>query len=144
MMFYLCFDYFRAYKHIVNCRNITVFGNSIEYPSHQSLNHLKYMKRCFGTTKDGPTDYERSQSLPTTQIFHDNIGEQTGMTLNDWMKRWENKSKIIRWQLIDVHPFLKKYAPSSTTHKRVLVPLTGKTIDVIWLVERGFEVNFLK
>lgn len=67
--------------------------------------------------------------------------EQTGMTSNDWAKRWENKTKIIRWQLTDVHPFLKQYAPSSKTNTRVLVPLAGKTIDLIWLVDKGFEVR---
>lgn len=70
-----------------------------------------------------------------------NAVEQIGMTHNDWIKRWENKTKIIRWQLNDVHPFIIKYAPSPTTHARVLVPLAGKTVDLLWLFEKGFQVS---
>jgi len=67
--------------------------------------------------------------------------DKKGMTSNDWIKRWENKTKIIRWQLNEVHPFIIKHAPSSKTHTRVLVPLAGKTVDLLWLLEKGFQVD---
>ncbi|CAF2975063.1 unnamed protein product [Rotaria sp. Silwood2] len=66
--------------------------------------------------------------------------QQTGMTASDWNKRWENKANVRRWELTIIHPFLEKYLPSSTTHQRVIVPLAGKTADLFWLVDKGFQV----
>lgn len=87
------------------------------------------------------SDHVHNQLPQANQNFPVGIAEQAGMTRNDWIKRWKNKTKTIRWELTDVHPFLKKYAPSSTTNTRVLVPLAGNSIDVIWLVEKGFQVG---
>lgn len=123
---------FRAHKYIGIFRNIALLDKSIEHFNGQNLFRLNYPSRCFGTRN---TESDRiDQNIAVRNV------EQTGMTSNDWIKRWGNNTKTIRWQLTDVHPFLKKYAPPSTTNTRVLVPLAGKSIDLIWLVDKGFQV----
>lgn len=69
--------------------------------------------------------------------------QQIGMTAADWNRRWEDKAKVRRWELIDVHPFLKQYLPSPITHPRVLVSLAGKSVDLFWLLDKGFQVSYV-
>ena len=58
-----------------------------------------------------------------------------------WKKRWmDNK---IGWQRVAVHKFLVKYVHELTggrTNLRVFVPLCGKSIDMLWLAERGHNI----
>src|SRR3981081_1142882 len=49
-----------------------------------------------------------------------------------------------RWQLSDVHPFLVKYAPllrgwSQRSQRTVLIPLTGKSVDIFWLHQQAVK-----
>ncbi|CAF1030378.1 unnamed protein product [Didymodactylos carnosus] len=74
--------------------------------------------------------------------LRDGIEENTRMTANDWNKRWES-STYSRWQLKDTHQFLIKHAHKFrnwSPSKRILVPLSGKSVDLFWLAEQGLNV----
>jgi len=60
------------------------------------------------------------------------------MRINFWIKTWGESN--IGFHLTDVHPALKKYWPELDTGTSVLVPLCGKSRDLLWLEERGLEV----
>lgn len=97
--------------------------------------HINYYFRSMST------DIKRDHDEPKQdRNYSPTKMQQTHMTAADWIRRWEQNDKIIRWQLDSVHPFLVKHAPSSRQCPRVLVPLAGKTLDLFWLVERGFKV----
>lgn len=57
-----------------------------------------------------------------------------------WQKRWQNNQ--IGFHATEVNPFLRRYwqslAPADGA--RVLVPLCGKSLDMVWLAERGHRV----
>ena len=57
-----------------------------------------------------------------------------------WHERW--KTNQIGFHQGDVNPYLVQYWPSLTLNKggRVLVPLCGKSRDMFWLLEQGFNV----
>lgn len=114
---------------------------STKHPSSGYSVRLGNPNHCFASTNTEPSQVPvpLSQASKNCSIL---TKSQTGMTTNDWITRWEEKSKVIRWQLTNVHPFLEKYAPSSMTNPRVLVPLAGKTTDLLWLVEKEFQVGF--
>lgn len=57
-----------------------------------------------------------------------------------WHDRWvDNK---IGFHLGEVNPYLVKYWPELKLHpgSRVFVPLCGKSLDLLWLAEQGYEV----
>nr|XP_047135749.1 thiopurine S-methyltransferase-like [Hydra vulgaris] len=61
-----------------------------------------------------------------------------------WCNRWANGNTT--WVLPGVNPFLKLYFTVLTggqnfCEKRVLVPLCGKTPDLLWLCEQGLSVT---
>ena len=61
-----------------------------------------------------------------------------------WCNRWAEGNT--GWVLPGVNPFLKLYFPvltggQDTCNKRVLVPLCGKTSDLLWLCEQGLSVT---
>lgn len=57
-----------------------------------------------------------------------------------WHERWENN--LIGFHLDEVNPHLKTHwsALEMKPGARVLVPLCGKSLDLIWLAEQGYEV----
>ena len=55
-----------------------------------------------------------------------------------WLERWEQGR--IGWHEPGGNSKLKKHWPKLTAGSRVLVPLCGKSPDLIWLAERGLEV----
>ncbi|TDY01016.1 thiopurine S-methyltransferase [Thiohalophilus thiocyanatoxydans] len=57
-----------------------------------------------------------------------------------WHERWENN--LIGFHLDEVHPHLREHWDSLAVKPggRVLVPLSGKSLDLIWLAEQGYEV----
>ncbi|MDH5443955.1 MAG: thiopurine S-methyltransferase [Gammaproteobacteria bacterium] len=57
-----------------------------------------------------------------------------------WHDRWEND--LIGFHLDEVNPMLKAFWPGLGLEQgsRVLVPLCGKTLDLVWLAEQGHEV----
>lgn len=57
-----------------------------------------------------------------------------------WHERWENQQ--IGFHLDEVNKVLLKYWPRLEANKgdRVLVPLCGKTLDIIWLLQQGYQV----
>jgi thiopurine S-methyltransferase len=57
-----------------------------------------------------------------------------------WQERWQNKR--IGFNQPEVHPLLLKYftALNLLAGSRVLVPLCGKSIDMVWLTSQGYDV----
>lgn len=57
-----------------------------------------------------------------------------------WHDRWKNRQ--IGFHQDKINPYLEKYWPvvDQTKTERVFVPLCGKSSDLLWLSEQGFEV----
>jgi len=57
-----------------------------------------------------------------------------------WHNKWQNQE--IGFHLEDVNPLLIKYWPKLELAQgsRVLVPLCGKTVDILWLLQQGYQV----
>lgn len=57
-----------------------------------------------------------------------------------WHKRWT--SNQIGFHLPEVNPYLQRYWPQLGLEEgaRVLVPLCGKSLDLLWLAKCGHEV----
>jgi thiopurine S-methyltransferase len=60
------------------------------------------------------------------------------MRINFWIKTWGKGN--IGFHLADFHPALDKYWPKLEAGTSVLVPLCGKSRDLLWLEERGLDV----
>lgn len=62
------------------------------------------------------------------------------MELSYWQSRWRKNN--IGWHMDQVYPPLKKYWPEIELQKRstVLVPLCGKSLDIVWLMEQEYNV----
>jgi thiopurine S-methyltransferase len=58
--------------------------------------------------------------------------------VNFWIKAWNEGN--IGFHLADIHPALETYWPSLQAGTSVLVPLCGKSRDLLWLEERGLDV----
>lgn len=56
----------------------------------------------------------------------------------DWLDRWKNGRT--GWHEANGNAGLKCHWPPNDCGNRVLVPLCGKTSDLLWLAERGHEV----
>lgn len=55
-----------------------------------------------------------------------------------WLEKWQ--SGQIGFHLDEVNPLLVEYWPELNHGSKVLVPLCGKTKDLIWLAEQGYKV----
>ncbi|EJL05335.1 thiopurine S-methyltransferase [Pseudomonas fluorescens Q2-87] len=57
-----------------------------------------------------------------------------------WHKRWS--SNQIGFHLPDVNPYLQRFWPQLRLAQgtRVLVPLCGKSLDLLWLAQQGYPV----
>lgn len=55
-----------------------------------------------------------------------------------WQQRWINNE--LGWHRSEYHPALMKHWQALPKRARVLVPLCGKTHDLIWLAEQGLQV----
>lgn len=62
------------------------------------------------------------------------------MEANFWLERWQDGQT--HFHLSKVTPLLQKYWPSLELDKgcRVLVPLCGKSLDMVWLADQGHQV----
>lgn len=62
------------------------------------------------------------------------------MEADFWLQRWREGQT--RFHQDRVMPLLQKYWPglSLPTNSRVLVPLAGKSLDIVWLAEQGHRV----
>jgi thiopurine S-methyltransferase len=58
--------------------------------------------------------------------------------VNFWLRIWDENN--IGFHMAGAHPSLEKYWPSLDAGATVLVPLCGKSPDLLWLEERGLEV----
>jgi len=63
------------------------------------------------------------------------------MDKNFWHDRWN--SGRIGFHRPDVHPFLERYVPRLAVRKgdTVFVPLCGKSLDMLWLRQKGLRVT---
>ena len=57
----------------------------------------------------------------------------------DWLARWEQGR--IGWHEPDGNAALKAHWPELPDRGRVLVPLCGKTPDLAWIANRGYDVT---
>jgi thiopurine S-methyltransferase len=57
----------------------------------------------------------------------------------DWLSRWE--SGHIGWHQTDGSAALRKFWPGVGYGNRVLVPLCGKSPDLLWLAQQGCDVT---
>jgi len=57
-----------------------------------------------------------------------------------WLERWERGE--IGFHLDDINPYLRQYWPQLQVPagSRVLVPLCGKSLDLLWLRDQGYRV----
>lgn len=57
-----------------------------------------------------------------------------------WHKRWS--SNQIGFHLPEVNPYLQRFWPQLGVEQgsRVLVPLCGKSLDLLWLADQGYSV----
>ena len=60
------------------------------------------------------------------------------MRVNFWIKTWGKGN--IGFHQADIHPALEKYWPTLDAGSSVLVPLCGKSRDLLWLEKRGLDV----
>ncbi len=62
------------------------------------------------------------------------------MEADFWHNRWENN--LTGFHLHEVNPYLKAYWSSLNIPAggRVFVPLCGKTLDLLWLADQGYQV----
>jgi len=58
---------------------------------------------------------------------------------DEWLDRWEEGQT--GWHEAGGNSALRKFWPQLTAGNRVLVPLCGKTPDLLWLAEQGFDVT---
>jgi len=58
-----------------------------------------------------------------------------------WLKRWQQQQ--IGFHQTEVNSFLQKYFPllSVQPNDQVLVPLCGKSMDMVWLLQQGVRVQ---
>jgi len=56
-----------------------------------------------------------------------------------WYNVWEEGE--LGFNQIKAHPSLKNFFPKLASGARVLVPLCGKSIDMLWLAEQGYSVT---
>jgi thiopurine S-methyltransferase len=59
--------------------------------------------------------------------------------LSFWRSRWE--AGRTGWHESDGSSALRKFWPALTPGSHVLVPLCGKSVDLLWLAEQGCEVT---
>jgi len=57
-----------------------------------------------------------------------------------WQDRWDNN--LVGFHMDDVNPYLQKYWPVLDVQvgQQVLLPLCGKSLDMLWLAGQGYEV----
>ena len=61
------------------------------------------------------------------------------MNHKDWRNRWTAGN--IGWHQADGSENLRSFWPTLPTGTRVLVPLCGKSVDLMWLADQGLEVT---
>jgi hypothetical protein len=74
---------------------------------------------------------------------HGDVESSSALTREDWARRW-NKAQTF-WHKASAHPLLVKYVsvfpqPSASSSPSILIPLCGKTVDLIYLAELGYSV----
>lgn len=60
------------------------------------------------------------------------------MRINFWLKAWNDRN--IGFHQADFHPALDRHWPKLEPGSSVLVPLCGKSRDLLWLVRQGLDV----
>lgn len=78
------------------------------------------------------TDNNESTGLPEDETRQDNPY---------WLEMWQN-GQTDEFHQLEVNELLMEFWPTVTMkkHSRVLVPLCGKSLDMLWLAEQGCRV----
>lgn len=63
----------------------------------------------------------------------------TKAVLDNWLQRW--KDGRTGWHEADGNVMLRRHWPRLMRGSRVLVPLCGKTVDMLWLARQGLDVT---
>jgi thiopurine S-methyltransferase len=62
--------------------------------------------------------------------------------MNFWTNKWNSNQSY--WHISEVNPVLKKYEnkliPNPTNGTTILFPLCGKTVDMLYFVDKGYNV----
>ena len=61
------------------------------------------------------------------------------MRVNFWIKAWNDSN--VGFHQAAAHPALQRHWPVLESGASVLVPLCGKSLDLLWLEKRGLEVT---
>ncbi|MGB5485800.1 MAG: thiopurine S-methyltransferase, partial [Lysobacterales bacterium] len=61
------------------------------------------------------------------------------MEIKDWHSRWESGNT--GWHQPGGSSALRKFWPGLHPGGRVLVPLCGKSPDLLWLAKQGYDVT---
>lgn len=56
-----------------------------------------------------------------------------------WLKLWNKPQR--GFHLPQVNPLLQRFLPALAENARILVPLCGKTLDLTWLSDKGYQVD---
>ena len=59
--------------------------------------------------------------------------------LDQWIERW--REGRTGWHEVDGSALLRRHWPRLVRGSRVLVPLCGKSVDMLWLASQGLEVT---
>lgn len=83
------------------------------------------------------TEFESMALLASRELrkTYDMSQEQIGEM---WLERWRNGR--IGWHETEGSTLLRRYWPRLVRGSSVLVPLCGKSFDLLWLAERGYDV----
>ncbi len=98
---------------------------------------LKLTLSCIlSTVKERHNKNDKFCAVKST--FNTSIGET--MNPEFWLEKW-NKNDI-GFHVNEVNPMLAKHSDALSLHtnNRVFLPLCGKTNDIYWLVQQGYQV----
>ncbi|EDV22806.1 uncharacterized protein TRIADDRAFT_58745 [Trichoplax adhaerens] len=84
-----------------------------------------------------------SQNRQLQELYYEDYMQKGRCRHQDWSQRWQNK--IIGWHLSQVNPYLNEnyqvyLKNNDNPHSSIFVPLCGKSLDMIWLAQKGHQV----
>ena len=89
--------------------------------------------------------YGNSTSLDCLLInFKEEFGNILKSRINSMQRKniWENmwRKDDLYFHRLEVHPYILQYEKHFPPNSRIYVPLCGKSVDLVYLADKGFEV----